>query len=147
MPLLILNKRPIIRSILREPILNDLILCCIVGILADPPRKLGMVGINTRINHCNGHTTSGIAVPYRAHIQIVKIGLPAVIGITNRILRTNRQSPAGLILRLNNIADTCTIVCRELLNVRAVLAVGIHISDGYALRKRQSCIFAVRRDP
>ena len=53
--LLVLNERPIVCATIHRPILDDPVLGGIVGILADPPRELGMVGINARVDHGDGH--------------------------------------------------------------------------------------------
>ena len=95
--LLVLDQRPIVGAVRQKIILDDLVLGCIIGILADPPGKLRMVGVNARIDYGNGQTASLSLIPDVPQIEIIQIGLEGIGGIGNRVLRAGGNMLAVLL--------------------------------------------------
>ena len=78
-PLLVLDQRPVHRTVREYVVLNDLILGSIIRILADTSCKLGVVGVNTRIYHSNSNPRALRIRPDILHIQIVQICLAVIL--------------------------------------------------------------------
>ena len=126
--LLVLDQRPIVGTVRKEIILNDLVLRCIIGVLTDASGELGMIGINTRIDHRDGHPGTLRGCPNVPQIHIVQIGLKRIGTVRNRVLRTRGKTLSVLLCRVllqREIADACLIVdghLREDLQISIVLA-------------------------
>ena len=148
MTLLVLYQRPIVRTVGKHIILDNLILSGIVGILADTPRELGVIRVYTRVNHRNRDTLAFCLVPDIAHVEVVQIGLAVVVGIAYGVLRTNGQSLIrNLLLRLvarQKIADIGLIVQRHIFDVFTVFLILVNIEDcdtfGQSQRRKASVL-------
>ena len=142
MSLLVLHKRPVVRAVLQHVVLDDLVLGGIVRILADASYKLGVVGIDTGIDHGNGDAPAGIVLPNVPQVHVVQIGLQSVVGIAHAIDRTHRNTLIGSVLSvlfaLDQIADAHLIVRRHLLQVCQIIIIAAHIQNGGALGQGQS---------
>ena len=131
--LLILDQRPIIGAVFKHIILDDLVLGGVVGILADTPRELRVIGVDTRIDHRNRDTRTLCLVPDVAHVEVVQIGLSVVVDIAHGILWAGGKPLAACfffaIIARQKIADLCLIVQRHILDILTVLLVLVNIEN------------------
>ena len=85
MPLCVLNERPVVSAVFSLIVLYYLVLCGVIGIFADFPRKLRVVGVYSRINYGNGYTSSSVRVPSLTDIKLVNVILIRVAGVVYRV--------------------------------------------------------------
>ena len=144
-PLLIFDQGPIIRAVFKNVILYNLIFRGIVGKLADPTCKFGMIGINTRINDRNRNSRALGLTPRLSDIQVVQICLAFVQRIAHRIMRADSCSLSH-VLALYNIGDSYGIIRRHFLYVCPIQVISIHVENGFFLGQIQNGKTTVHAD-
>ena len=137
MSLLVLDQRPVVDVALEQVVLDDFIFGRVVGSFADPARKLGMIGINTGINHSNRHAVSAIGRPRVAHVEIVDIILQIIITVGHHVVR-RRRVVNRISLFVGDLTRFDVIVCRHLFKVSAILVVFVNVDDRRSFRQGQT---------
>ena len=147
MTLLVFYERPIIRAVRENVVLYDLILGCIVGIFANATCKLGVIGINTRINNGNRYVVTGRPTPNVLHVEVIEISLQLVVLIAYAILRTCGQTfTISLVLALGKLTGLNLIVQCHIRNIFAVTASRINILYGHVTGQSKRSKLAVKRN-
>ena len=146
MSLLVLDQRPVVRAVGEQPVLDDLIFRRVIRIFADAACKLGVIGINTRVNDGNRHTRAARICPDILQIDVIQIGLQLVRGIRHRILRTHGQTLAAALLRihLTKVADARLEVNAHTRQIGQILLRLHHVQKADTLRQRQRCKRSIR---
>ena len=137
--MLILDEGPIV-----SPILNDLILCCVIRIFRDSSRKLGVICIYTGIYDSNCDSLSVIVIPEILHIDIIQVCLQSIIRIAYGIIRTHGK--AGGVLLFLNVSYSYLIVCGHFFKILSVFIDRPDVLDRYTFGQGKSCISSVLRN-
>ena len=139
MTLLVLHQRPVVGAVFQHVILHDLILGGVVGILADAPRKLGVIRVDTRVDDRHRDPRPHGSVPDVAHVEVVQIGLTVVVGVAHGVLRTGGEMLASRSLPVarQKIADLGLVVQRHIFYVLTVLTILVDIEYRDPLGKGQ----------
>ena len=104
-----------------------------------------MIGIYTRVYHCDRDMPALSIAPNILKVYVIEIALKRVRPVSNRVNRGGRSSHS--VPRILKLADRRLIIYRHSRQVGQILVVSANILDSYTLGQGEGGKMSVRRDP